>query len=79
MTLIAYLTKGVGEVLLSTQHVGDLHGGVVNCHAEVVDRLPVGAQDDEVTQGVGVPRHLPSHRVVDGDLLVLPSHVHNNT
>ena len=42
------LLRGVGEVVVAPDHVGDPHVGVVDRHRQVVERRPVAASDDEV-------------------------------
>eukprot|EP00958_Prasinococcus_capsulatus_P024870 scaffold3981_cov302-Prasinococcus_capsulatus_cf.AAC.2 len=65
------LAEGVGEVLLGADDVADAHERVIDGHAEVVHGHAVAAQDDEITQRVGLPRHLASDVVVDLHRLVL--------
>ena len=44
--------RGVREVVLAADDVGDLHRGVVDHDREVVERRPVGTDDDEVAAEV---------------------------
>ena len=46
--LKSYVLRGVGEVVLAADHVGDLHLDVVDHVDEVEDRLAVGTEDHEV-------------------------------
>ena len=59
-------------MLLGTDHVRDGHQRIIHCHAEIVHWLPIGAQDDEVAQGVGVPDDASADHILDGDLGILP-------
>ena len=43
----------VGEVVVAADDVRDPHVGVVHADAEVVERMAVGAHEDEVVEGVG--------------------------
>ena len=58
----------VREVVLAADDVGDLHRGVVDDDREVIERRPVGADDDEVAAEV---RHIDldasADDVVEGD------------
>mmetsp|Transcript_15232 Transcript_15232/g.43318 ORF Transcript_15232/g.43318 Transcript_15232/m.43318 type:complete len:397 (+) Transcript_15232:584-1774(+) len=65
------LTKRVRQVLLSTEDMCDLHGSVVDGHAEVVHWEAVGPQQDEIPKRVGVPFDLPPDNILDLDHLVL--------
>ena len=55
----------------SARHASDAHGGVIDGDAKVVHRHAVGAQDDEITERIGVPSDLASHHVVDLDAFAL--------
>ena len=58
----------VGEVILAADDVADLHGGVVHGHGEVVERVAVRADDDQVAaEGAGVDLHVPADDVVEDD------------
>ena len=56
----AHLAQRVGQVLLSTNDMADAHEGVIDGHAEVVDRQAIAAQDHKIAQRVGVPGDLRS-------------------
>ncbi len=64
------LLRGVGDVVITPDHVGDLHRDVVRHHGEVVDRAPVAPQDDEVVEVATLKADPLVHRVVPGDLLL---------
>ena len=59
------LREGVGQVLLGADDVGDLHLDVVDDAGEVVERHPVGPDDDEVADLVGLLLDVPLDQVVD--------------
>ena len=56
------------EVVLAADDVGDPHRGVVHHHGEVVERRPVGPDDDEVAaEGGRVDLDVAPDQVVEGD------------
>ena len=56
------LTRGVGQVVVAADDVGDLHHGVVDDGREVVRGRAVGAEDDKVVELLGVKGHLAMGR-----------------
>src|SRR5690606_15814814 len=71
------LARGVVDVVVAADDIGDAHVEVVDDHREVVGRVAVGAEDDEVVEfGVGdldaaldlvVPGHGAVERVLQAD------------
>lgn len=53
-----HLSQRVGQVLLRSDDVRHVHGGVIDGDTEIVDRQAVAPEDDEVPQGVRGPRYL---------------------
>ena len=62
------LVGRVGEVLLTSDDVGDLHHRIVDRACELVDRIAVRFHDDEVADQVGVELHLAADHVRESDL-----------
>ena len=62
------LARGVGQVIVAADDVGDLHHGVVDDGREVVRGRAIGAEDDEVVELLGVEGHLAMDGVVDHDV-----------
>ena len=60
----------VGEVVVAADDVRDAHLRVVHADAEVVQRMAVGAHEDEVVQGLGRELDAAPDQVVDDDRLV---------
>ena len=63
--------RGVRQVVLAADHVGDLHGLVVDHHHEVIQGYAIGADDHEVTQQAVVEVDLATDQVVEADDLGL--------
>jgi hypothetical protein len=59
----------VREVIVAAEHVRDPHVGVVHADGEVVERVPVGAHEHEVVQGIGGELDAPPDQVVHDDRL----------
>ena len=59
------LTRRIGQVFFSTDDMGDVHQGIVEDDAVVVDRNAVGFDDDEVADVVGVEGYVASDQVVE--------------
>jgi hypothetical protein len=58
------LAKGVGEVVVAADDVGDGHVVVVHHHGVQVGRRAVGAEDDHVVQLGGADADRALHEVV---------------
>jgi len=64
--------RGVGEMILSADHMGDLHLDVVDHADEVKDPGAVGAAERQVGMGAGIGQvelDLSANLIVDEDLL----------
>ena len=59
---------GVGQMLLTTNDVGDAHELVVHHHGQVIGRVAVGLEDDEVVELSGGHGGLAANHVVNRDL-----------
>ena len=58
--------RRIGEVVFTTNHVGDPHICVIHDHGEVVERTPIGTQDHEVTtERLGVNLHAAAHEIIN--------------
>ena len=62
------LVRSVGQVLLAANHMGDLHGRVVEGTGEVIDGETVRFHDDEVADERAVEAHLATDHVRETDL-----------
>ena len=69
--------RGVHEVLLAAEHVGDAHVVVVDDVGEVECWEPVGLLDDEIFELVGGEDDLAEDEVVDSDVGVGHSEPHD--
>ena len=69
------LTRGVGQVVVAADDMGDLHHGVVDDGREVVRGRAVGAEDDKVVELLGVEGHLAVDGVVDDDVFAVLGHL----
>ncbi len=67
----------VGEVVVPPDDVRDAHLRVVHADAEVVQRVPVGAHEDEIVQGLGRELDAAADQVVDDDRLVRHPQAHD--
>ena len=69
------LARGVGEVVVATDDVGDAHAGVVHHGGEVVGGRAVRAEDDEVVKLARVEGHVAVDRVVHDDVTAAIRHL----
>ena len=69
------LARGVREVVIAADDVGDAHHRVVDDGREVVGRGAVGAEDDEVVELLRVEGHVAVDRVVDDDIAAVEGHL----
>ncbi len=70
------LAGRVGEVIVTSDHVGDAHVAIVHDGGEVVAGDAVGAHDDEVPDGGVADRDGSAHEVVDHDVSVRHQEAH---
>ena len=63
------LPRGVRDVIFASNHVRDLHRGVINDDGEVVRRAAVRSQDDRIAYHPGFERDLTAHQVAKRDVL----------
>ena len=68
------LARGVGQVVVAADDMGDLHHGVVDDGREVVRGRAIGAEDDKVVELLGVEGHLAVNGVVDDDVAAVLGH-----
>lgn len=64
------LTRRAGQQVLPAQYVGDSHGDVVHRVDQGVQRLTVGADDDEVRHMFVAHVHLSAHEVVPVPIVI---------
>ncbi len=64
------LSRGVVEVVVAADDVGDAHVVVVGDHGEIVGRRAVGAQQHQVVEVAVLEHHPPLHQIVDHRLAV---------
>ena len=69
------LARGVGQVVVAADDVGDLHHGVVDDGREVIRGRAIGAEDDKVVELLGVEGHLAVDGVVDDDVAAVLGHL----
>ena len=69
------LTRGVGQVVVAADDVGDLHHGVVDDGREVVRGRAVGTEDDKVVELLGIKGHLAVDGIVDDDVSAVLGHL----
>ena len=69
------LTRGVGQVVVAADDMGDLHHGVVDDGREVIRGRAIGAEDDKVVELLGVEGHLAVDGVVDNDVAAVLGHL----
>ena len=65
------LGRGVGDMILATQHMGDAHGDIVDDRGEHVEPRTIGAADDRVGQQFRVEALVAADQVGPGDRLVM--------
>ena len=65
------LARRVGQVFFRTDDVGDVHEGIVEDDAVVIDRDAVGFDDDEVADVVGIEGYVTADEVVQFNRFVL--------
>ena len=69
------LARGVGQMVVAADDMGDLHHGVVDDGREVIRGRAIGAEDDEVVELLGVEGHLAVDGVVDDDIAAVLGHL----
>ena len=69
------LARGVGQVVVAADDVGDAHHGVVHHGREVVGGGAVGAEDDEVVQRVRLERDVAVDGVVHHNVAAVQRHL----
>ena len=58
--------RRIGEVVLTANHVRDPHICIIHDHGEVVERAPIGTQDDQVTtERLSVDLHAAAHEIIN--------------
>ena len=62
------LARGVGQVIVAADDVGDAHVVVVDDDGEHVGRIAVGAQEDEIVEVLVLPDDAALDLVVDDGL-----------
>jgi hypothetical protein len=60
----------VGQMVVAADDVRDPHVRVVHADAEVIQRVAVGAHEDEIVEGVGREIHPPADEIVHDEGLV---------
>ena len=65
------LARRVGQVFFRADDVGDVHEGIVEDDAVVIDRDAIGFDDDEVADVVGIEGHVAADEVVQFNRFVL--------
>ena len=69
------LARGIGQMVVAANDVGDLHHGVVDDGRKVIRRRAIGAEDDKVVELLGVEGHLAVDGVVDTDVAAVLGHL----
>ena len=64
------LAQGIWQMLFCPDDMADLHQRIIHSYAEVVDRQPIAAHDNKVSQRVCVPADFATNAVGDGDCLI---------
>ena len=59
------LTRGVVDVVIAADHLGDAHVVIVHHHGQVVGRRAVGAADDQIVQLVVGYADLALHQILE--------------
>jgi len=75
------VARRLGQKLLSAEHEGDAHGGVIGNIGQMVGGHAVGLADDEVVQFARRDGHITHDLVTNGDVLAggLESNDHRPT
>src|SRR5216684_7058568 len=58
------LNRGVGDVPLATNHIGNAHGDVINNDSKIVQWNTIGAHDHRIANGIGVKRNTPTDQII---------------
>ena len=69
------LARGVGQMVVAADDVGNLHHGIVDDGREVIGGRAVGAEDDKVVELLGIEGHLAVDGVVDNDVAAVLGHL----
>src|SRR6185369_17777399 len=64
------LPRRIRNVIFATNHMADLHEGVINHDGEVVRRNAAGAHEDEIADDIGHERHASANEIIEGDLAI---------
>ena len=57
----------VGEVILSPDHMGDLHQMIIDDHRKIVGGNAVRTDDDKISHRIGIKFHGPANQILEGD------------
>src|SRR3954466_6403362 len=66
-----HLPRRVRDVILTADHMRNLHQRIVDHHREVVGGVPIGADDHVVADHVGAERDFAADQILEGDVDVL--------
>jgi hypothetical protein len=61
------LPGGIGEVILPSDDVSDVHGVVINDAGKIISRHPIGPDDDKIANPGRIEIHLPMDEVLKQD------------
>jgi hypothetical protein len=63
------LAGGVGEMIISTNHMGDAHQMVIYHTGKIIGSHSIGADDDEIANSFGIEMHFPVNEILKNDRL----------
>ena len=69
------LTRRVGQVVVATNHMRDVHVRIVADHGEVIGRRAIGAHQNHVVHDIGRETHVAIHGVVELDGAMVLGHL----
>jgi hypothetical protein len=61
------LTGGIGKMIISSNHMGDVHQIVIDDASEIVSCHSVRPDNDKIADSFRIEGHSPMHKVIKGD------------
>src|SRR5262245_1618897 len=66
-----HLARRVGQVIIPSHNVGDVHQGIIDHDRKVVRRIPVGTKDDQIIQDIVIKYDRALDKIIDNCLALL--------
>ena len=64
------LARSVGQMLLSTDYMGNVHQSIVDYYGIVIGGDAIGFNDNKITDIIGIKYYIATHHIAHQDLLI---------